>query len=368
VPVAVFPAKPCWESHFNEARVTQIKNAAILGVSGYTGAEAVRLLLSHPQIKIKALTAQRRAGRALPDLYPQFSGFDLPDVTTWQDVDWDEINVVFVALPHGASQDIVGQVAGEVETVIDLSADFRLRDPDLYMRTYGRPHTQQDLLSKAVYGLTEYARDDLRDARIVACPGCYPTCSLLSLLPAVKADMLELDSLIIDAKSGATGAGRKASDGLIYSQLTDGAHAYDIGHHRHGPEIDQMLTSVSGQDVTVSFTPHLLPMSRGMITTTYANLKKGLDFQDLRAVYEPRYCHEPFIYLESPGVVPQTRHIRGTNQFRLGLFEDRVPGSVIITGVLDNLVKGSSGQAIQNYNLTQGWNETLGLAAVALFP
>lgn len=345
-----------------------IKNAAILGASGYTGAEAVRLVTGHPRLALKALTGHSRAGQPLSDIYPNFATLGLPDVVTWQEVDWDEIDVVFACLPHGASQETIAQIIDKVETVIDLSADFRLKDPALYAETYGRSHDYHDLLSGAVYGLTEYARAELPGAKLVACPGCYPTCTLLSLLPAIDADMVEMDDIIIDAKSGVTGAGRKAITGLIYPEISDGAHAYAVGTHRHAPEIDQMLSYVSGQEVCVSFTPHLIPMNRGMITTSYLHLKPGVSFEDVKAAYHARYEGEPFIYIEPEGTAPQTRHIRASNMVRIGLFEDRRPGRIIITAVIDNLTKGSSGQAVQNYNAVQGWDETLGLTAPAVFP
>lgn len=348
--------------------MSDYKNAAILGVSGYTGAEAVRLLLGHPQIKIKALTAHSRAGQPLSNLYPQFAESGLPDVTKWDAVDWNTIDVAFACLPHGASQDIIGKIADKVETVIDLSADFRLSDPELYAQTYGRSHDNGDLLQSAVYGLTEYSRQDLKGAKLVACPGCYPTCSLLTLLPAIEAKAVSLDDIIIDAKSGVTGAGRKVKDGLLYSQLTDGAHAYGVGNHRHVPEIEQMLTKVTGKNVRVSFTPHLLPMNRGMITTIYVKLNEGMTANKLRDLYVAKYRNEPFVSVLSEGEVPHTRHVKATNMCRVGVFSDSRADRAILVGVIDNLTKGSSGQAIQNYNSTQGWNETLGLQATATFP
>ncbi len=345
-----------------------IKNAAILGASGYTGAEAVRLIMGHPRLELKALTGHSRAGQSLAEIYPNFAMLGLPDVVTWQEVDWDEIDVVFACLPHGASQETIAQIIDKVDTVIDLSADFRLKDPALYEQTYGRPHYYHKLLSGAVYGLTEYARADLPGAKLVACPGCYPTCTLLSLLPAIDADMIDLNNIIIDAKSGVTGAGRKTITGLIYPEIADGAHAYSVGNHRHAPEIDQMLSHVSEEEVCVSFTPHLIPMNRGMITTSYLQLKAGVRFQDVRDVYAARYADEPFVYMEPQGTAPQTRHVRASNYARIGLFQDRVPGRIIITSVIDNLTKGSSGQALQNYNAVQGWDETLGLGSSAVFP
>jgi len=252
--------------------------------------------------------------------------------------------------------------------IIDLSADFRLKDPALYEATYGRPHGFHALLGDAVYGLTEYAREDLIGVKLVACPGCYPTCTLLALLPGVDADMIDVADIIIDAKSGVTGAGRKALASLSFSEVADGAHAYGVGTHRHAPEIDQMLTHVSGDEVAVSFTPHLIPMNRGMIATCYVKLGDGVSIDDLRAVYEARYSDEAFVHVEAAGVVPQTRHIRASNHCRIGIFADRREGRAIIVSVIDNLTKGSSGQALQNYNVTQGWDETLGLNVQSVFP
>ena len=341
-------------------------NVAILGASGYTGAETIRLVMAHPKLELKALTGYSRAGQTLESTYPNFAGLNLPDITTWEEVNWDEIDVAFACLPHGASQETIAQIKDKVDCVIDLSADFRLKDPALYERTYGRPHNFTDLLSSAVYGLSEYARDVLPGAKLVACPGCYPTCSLLSLLPGVEADLFDLSSIIIDAKSGVTGAGRKASEALIYSEVNDGAHAYAVGTHRHAPEIDQMLGQVGQQDVMVSFTPHLIPMNRGMITTSYVSLKEGVTFEQVQKVYQQKYKDEPFISVGDN--VPQTRHIRGSNRFALSLHKDRVEGRIILIGVIDNLTKGSAGQAIQNYNLVKGWDETLGLTGLPMFP
>jgi len=341
-------------------------NIAILGASGYTGAETIRLVMGHPKLELKALTGYSRAGQALEATYPNFAGYDLPPIQKWEDVDWTGIDAVFACLPHGASQETIAQIRDKVDCVIDLSADFRIKDPSLYEKTYGRPHGFPDLLGGAVYGLTEFARDDLEGADLVACPGCYPTCSLLSILPGAEAGLFDLSTIIIDAKSGVTGAGRKAKEGLIFSEVSDGAHAYSVSSHRHAPEIDQILTRLTGQDVLVSFTPHLIPMNRGMITTTYINLSSGVSFEELKNVYQERYKVEPFVHVIDG--VPQTRHIRGSNRFVLGMFQDRVPGRVILIGVIDNLTKGSAGQAIQNYNLVRGWDETLGLTHLAVFP
>jgi len=345
-----------------------IKQAVILGASGYTGAECVRLLAGHPRIEIAALTGHSRAGQAYGDVYPNFAHLDLPDLCTVDDVDWEAVDVVFACLPHGASQDTIAKIYDRVETVIDLSADFRLSDAELYAQTYGRSHDYSDLLEKRIYGLAEFARDDLKDAKLVACPGCYPTASLLALLPAIESGLLSDAPVIIDAKSGVTGTGRKTAQALHYSEVTDGAHAYAIGNHRHTPEIEQGLTAHGGGNIAVSFTPHLIPMNRGMIATCYVELASGKTVDDLRVEYVSRYANEPFVHVEAAGTVPQTRHIKASNHCRMGIFADRVAGRAIIVSVIDNLTKGSSGQAIQNYNATQGWDETLGLMSPPVFP
>ena len=345
-----------------------MKHAAVLGASGYTGAEAVRLILGHPKLTLKAMTAHSRAGEAYSDVFRNYAGQDLPPLVKLDEVSWDEIDVVFACLPHGASQETIAKIYDRVETVIDLSADFRLSDPELYAKTYGRPHDFKELLDERVYGLSEFSRDKLQGAKLVACPGCYPTSAMLALLPALKAGLIVADQLIIDAKSGVTGAGRKATLGFAYSETSDGAQAYAIGTHRHAPEMDQGIHDFAGLTTAVRFTPHLLPMNRGMIATCHVSLKDGVSVDELRTHYEKRYESEAFVHVLAEGQVPQTRHVRGSNHCQIGIFADRTPNSAVIVSVIDNLTKGSSGQAIQNYNLTQGWDETLGLKGVGVFP
>ena len=345
-----------------------MKHAAVLGASGYTGAEAVRLILGHPKLKLAAMTAYSRAGEEYSDVFRNFAGRDLPPLTTLDEVDWNGIDVVFACLPHGASQETIAKIYDKVETVIDLSADFRLSDPELYAKTYGRPHDFTELLEDRVYGLTEFARDQLLGAKLVACPGCYPTCSMLALLPALEAGLIDPDHIIIDAKSGVTGAGRKATLAFAYSETTDGAQAYAIGTHRHAPEMDQAISDFANKNATVRFTPHLLPMNRGMIATCHVTLREGASVSDLRKHYHETYDAEAFVHILEEGQGPQTRHVRGSNHCQIGIFADRAPNSAVIVSVIDNLTKGSSGQAIQNYNATQGWDETLGLQHVGVFP
>lgn len=348
--------------------MTKILKTAILGASGYTGVECVRLILGHPHLELAALSAHSRAGEAFGDVFPSYTGMDLPRLQLWDEIDWDGIDVAFTCLPHGASQDTIAQILPKVGTVIDLSADFRLRDANVYEATYGRSHDAQDMLAGAVYGLTEFARDKLRGANLVACPGCYPTAALLTLIPAAQGGLIEMDDIIIDAKSGATGAGRKATLGLSFTELAEGAQAYGVGTHRHAPEIDQILHRVSGKQTQVSFTPHLLPMNRGEIVTIYAKLAKGQSADSVREAYAARYADEPFVHVEAKGIVPQTRHVRGSNHCRIGIFGDRRDDRIILIGVIDNLVKGSSGQAIQNLNAVMGWDEATGLGHAPLFP
>ncbi len=345
-----------------------MKHAAVLGASGYTGAEAVRLILGHPLLKLKALTAHSRAGEVYSDVFKNFEGQNLPSLVTADEVDWDLIDVVFACLPHGASQETIAKIYDRVETVIDLSADFRLADPALYAKTYGRPHEFTGLLSQRVYGLSEFARNSLKGSKLVACPGCYPTCSMLALLPGLAAGLIQSDRIIIDAKTGVTGAGRKATLNFAYSETADGAQAYGIGNHRHAPEMDQAIADFADISAKVRFTPHIVPMNRGMIATCHIELKDGVSISDLRRAYESRYADEAFVHVLAEGEVPQTRHVRGSNHCQIGIFADRTAGSAVIVSVIDNLTKGSSGQAIQNYNITQGWDETLGLTGVGVFP
>ncbi len=338
----------------------------ILGASGYTGAEAVRLILNHPKLALTALTANRFAGQAYGQVYPHMAHQNLPDLVKWQDVGWDGVDVVFACLPHGASEATIAEIARPGLTIIDLSADFRLQDAQIYAKTYGRAHTSPELLSGAVYGLTEYARSELPGASLVACPGCYPTASLLGLLPAL--DLIDVDNIVIDAKSGVSGAGRKQNLGFMYPEAAEGAHAYGVGSHRHGPEIDERIGAVLGRKPTVSFTPHLLPMNRGMIATINVGLNENVSVKDLRASFERRYQDEAFVHMEPEDIVPHTRHVRASNQCRIGVFADRNPRRAVIISVIDNLTKGSSGQAVQNLNAVMGWEETLGLGMVPVFP
>jgi len=351
----------------------QKQNAKIgvLGASGYTGAELVRLLIAHPHVAIALLTADRRAGQAMADVFPQFSPYRLPPLTALDAADWAalKLDLVFCALPHGTTQQVIKDLVARAPgtKIVDLSADFRLADPAAYARWYGHAHAAPELQQEAVYGLTEIYRSEIKAARLVANPGCYTTCAELALIPLLKAKAIDADEIVIDAKSGVTGAGRTAREDMQFAEVSEGFHAYGVGHHRHMAELDQEFSRAAGRDVIVTFTPHLVPMNRGILSTIYV---RGLNAsaQDLHALLVKAYADEPFVHVLPFGKLPQTRHVRGSNMTMIGIAQDRVAGRAIIGAVLDNLTKGASGQAVQNMNLMLGFPETAGLEQVALFP
>ena len=346
--------------------MTDKLRVAILGASGYSGADLVRLLLAHPHVEISALAGDSKAGQTMASVFPHLQFFDLPDIQRAEDVDWARIDVAFGCLPHAASEKLLSGLPESVR-IIDLSASFRLKNPEIYAAWYG-VHSAPHLLADAVYGLTEYARPDLPGARIIACPGCYPTAALLALKPLFEARQILSDDLIIDAKSGVSGAGRGLKEANLFPEVGESAHPYGVGAHRHAPEIEQELSRASGEAVTVNFTPHLLPMSRGEIVTAHVKLADGVSASDLRQTLNGRYADEPFVFLAPDGQAPSTRMVRGSNFCLINVFEDRLPGRAIIVSVIDNLIKGAAGQAVQNLNVAMGWEETLGLSRAPLFP
>jgi N-acetyl-gamma-glutamyl-phosphate reductase len=346
--------------------VDQIR-IAILGASGYTGAELLRMLTRHPAADIRVLTAERQAGKPLSDVFPHLAHLKLPDLVKIDSVDWSEIDFVFCALPHGTTQEII-QALPKTLRIVDLSADFRLSDPATYAEWYGHEHRAVDLQREAVYGLTELNRQGVRNARLVANPGCYPTATLIPLLPLLLDGLIQADDIIVDAKSGVSGAGRDAKVQNLFCEVSEGMHAYGVGRHRHMPEMEQELSLAAGKPITMAFTPHLIPMNRGEFITTYVKLAGPNTPDSLRAALAERYGNEPFIKVLPAGVVPHTKQVRGSNEVHISVFQDRLPGRAIVLSVIDNLVKGASGQAIQNMNLMTGLIETMGLEQVALFP
>jgi N-acetyl-gamma-glutamyl-phosphate reductase len=349
--------------------MTRTIRIGVLGASGYTGADLVRLAIAHPAMEVTALTANTHAGKAMAEVFPHLGFVDLPRLTTVEDADWGAVDAVFCGLPHGTTQEIARTVLDRHPNIkfIDMSADFRLRNAATYAKWYGHRHLAPDLQSEAVYGLTEHYRDAIRGARLVACPGCYPTAALTALLPLVKAGAIDANDIVIDAKSGVTGAGRGLKQNTLFSEAGEGLSPYSVGSHRHAPEIEQEVSKVAGRDVLVNFTPHLIPMSRGELVTCYVRLA-GQTPDGLRAILTEAYREEPFIRVAPAGVLPQTQNVRGSNYVQVGVIADRIPGRAIVIAVLDNLVKGSAGQAIQDFNLMFGLDETTGLMQQPLFP
>jgi N-acetyl-gamma-glutamyl-phosphate reductase len=343
----------------------------VLGASGYTGAELLRLLLRHPRVEIKLLTADRRAGQAMADVFPQFAPYELPPLTALDAADWAALglDLAFCALPHGTTQKVIKDLLARTKEtkVVDLSADFRVADPAAYARWYGHAHAAPELQKTAVYGLTEIYRADVKAARLVANPGCYTSCAELALIPLLRAKAIDPDEIVVDAKSGVTGAGRGLREDMLFAEVSEGFHAYGVGHHRHMAELDQEFSKAAGREVIVSFTPHLVPMNRGILSTIYVRGTKASP-QDLHAMLLKSYAKEPFVHVLPFGKLPQTRHVRGSNMTMIGVAADRIASRAIIGAALDNLTKGASGQAVQNMNLMLGFPETMAIDQVALFP
>ncbi|MBN8969369.1 MAG: N-acetyl-gamma-glutamyl-phosphate reductase [Rhizobiales bacterium] len=348
------------------------KKVGILGASGYTGAELVRLLLRHPRVQITMLTADRRAGQAMGDVYPQFAPYDLPRLVAIDDVDWaaEKLDLIFCALPHATTQKVLKDVLAKAPDtkIVDLSADFRLEDPAVYAKWYGHEHHALELQKEAVYGLVEFYRRDIRKARLVANPGCYTTTAQLPLIPLLKAKAIETDEIVIDAASGMTGAGRSAREEMLFSEVSDGFNAYGVGHHRHMSELDQEFSKAAGKEVIATFTPHLAPMNRGIFATIYVRGRRGKTAQDLHEILVKQYEKEPFVHVLPFGKTPHSRHVRGSNMTFIGVANDRLSGRAIIISTLDNLTKGASGQAVQNMNAMLGFPETTGIDQAPMFP
>ncbi len=339
-------------------------SVAILGASGYTGAELVRLIASHPGLRITALTGERKAGQPMAQVFAFLRHLDLPDLTRIEDVDFNAIDLAFCALPHATAQAVLRDLPAHLR-IVDLSADFRLRDPAEYQKWYGKPHAAPDLQREAVYGLTEFYRDEIRAARLVAGTGCNAALGQYLLRPLVAAGVIDLDRIILDLKCGVSGAGRALKENLLHAELSEGGQAYAVGGtHRHLGEFDQELSREAGRPVRIQFTPHLLPFNRGVLATAWLD---G-DAAELHAVLQARYCDESMIHMLPFGTTPSTHDVRGSNFVHIGVVGDRVPGRALVVGVLDNLCKGSSGQAIQNANLMLGLDETTGLMGAPVFP
>ncbi|SLN14993.1 N-acetyl-gamma-glutamyl-phosphate reductase [Roseovarius litorisediminis] len=337
---------------------------AILGASGYTGAELVRLIATHPTMEISALAANSKAGQAMADVFPHLRHLDLPELVTIDEIDFAGIDLCFCALPHKTSQEVISALPKDLK-IIDLSADFRLRDPSAYEKWYGNPHAATEMQKEAIYGLTEFYRNEIASARLVAGTGCNAATGQYILRPLIAAGVIDLDEIILDLKCGVSGAGRSLKENLLHAELSEGYHAYAVGGtHRHLGEFDQEFSAVAGREVKIQFTPHLIPANRGILATAYV---KG-DAQTVLDTLNAAYDDEPFVVVLPLGQTPSTRHVRGSNFCHIGVVADRLPGRVIVVAALDNLTKGSSGQALQNANLMLGEDETAGLMLAPVFP
>jgi len=337
---------------------------AILGASGYTGAELVRLISQHPSFEIAALSADRKAGMEMSQVFPHLRHLEMPTLCKIGEIDFSQIDLCFCALPHKTSQEVIAALPKTLK-IVDLSADFRLRDTAAYEKWYGNPHSALEQQSEAVYGLTEFYRNDIAAARLVAGTGCNAATGQFALRPLIADGVIDLDEIILDLKCAVSGAGRALKEGLLHAELSEGYNAYAIGGtHRHLGEFDQEFSKVAGREVKVQFTPHLMPANRGILATAYV---KG-DAQHIHECLAAAYTGEPFIEVLPFGEAPSTHHVRGSNFCHIGVAADRIEGRAIVIAALDNLTKGSSGQALQNANLMLGEDETSGLMMAPLFP
>jgi N-acetyl-gamma-glutamyl-phosphate reductase len=344
-------------------------NIAIVGSSGYTGGELYRILLHHPGVTVTTVTSEKSAGKPLTDIFPHLLG--LTDLIC-EPLDPESIakkaNFVFLALPHVTAQAAAYRFHKLGVKVVDLSADYRLADAAVYEKWYEHSHQYPDLLKSAVYGLPELHREKIRKASLVANPGCYPTSAILGLAPAIAKDMIDVSTIVVDSTSGVSGAGRSVSLAHHYPEVNEGFMAYKVGTHRHTPEIEQEISLIAGAAVTLSFTPHLAPMNRGILSTIYGKLTAPVDTEQLHAAYHAFYEIEPFVRVLPPGQYPNVRNVRGSNFCDIGVYADDRTGRAVIVTAIDNLVKGASGQAVQNMNLMMGFAETAGLKFAGLFP
>jgi N-acetyl-gamma-glutamyl-phosphate reductase len=343
----------------------------IVGGTGYTGVELLRLLVNHPQAEVAVITSRAEAGVKVADIYPSLRGYiDLaftePDVGVL-----GELDVVFFATPHGVAQSMMPALMNTKARIIDLSADFRIRDVSLWEKWYNQPHGASDLVAQAVYGLPEVNRAAIKTAKLIACPGCYPTATQLGFLPLLEKNLVDPARLIANAASGASGAGRQGKIDNLLAEVSDSFKAYGADGHRHLPEIEQGLSDMQPEGaapVSLTFVPHLLPIIRGIHATLYATALDAKNLPDLQALYEARYANEPFVDVMPVGVLPQTRSVKGSNICRISVLRPQNRDTIVVLSVIDNLTKGASGQAIQNMNIMFGFEETAGLNVVALLP
>lgn len=343
--------------------------AGIIGATGYTGVELVRLLSCHPQVELQVLTSRSYADQNIAAIYPSLLGkvnMNCSEQDTGQVI--AQCDVVFVALPHGHSVPVVQEAVEQGKKVVDLGADFRFRDAKIYEEWYQLEHQAPELAASAVYGLPELYREEIKSASVIANPGCYPTASILALAPVLKKGLVNPQTIIIDAKSGVSGAGRKATLTTHFGEANENVNPYGVAGHRHTPEIEQELMAIAGEELQVSFTPHLMPMTRGILATCYATLNRKVSEKDLREAYKEFYAGEPFVHLLSEGQWPHTKWVYGSNRCLINLTIDSRTNRLIVCSVIDNLVKGAAGQAVQNMNLMFGLPETAALDFNGIYP
>ena len=341
-----------------------MKSIAILGASGYTGAELARIIATHPGMRIVALSGDRKAGMSMGEVFPHLRHLGLPDLVKIEEIDFSNVDLAFCALPHATSQAVIAELPRDLK-VVDLSADFRLRDPAEYEKWYGKPHSAVELQREAVYGLTEFYRDEIRGARLCAGTGCNAAAGQYAIRPLIEAGVIDLDEIVIDLKAGVSGAGRSLKENLLHAELSGGTMPYSAGgKHRHLGEFDQEFSLLAGRPVRIQFTPHLMPFNRGILVDAYVRGEP----QAIHAALAKRYADETFLEVLPFGALPSTRSIAGSNFVHIGVIGDRIPGRAVVMVTLDNLTKGSSGQAIQNANLMLGLPETEGLMLAPVFP
>lgn len=345
-----------------------MKRVGIIGASGYTGAELARILCNHPEVELTVATSRQYAGQPLARVFPSLQG---KTALICEDVALDGIveraDLFFTAVPHKTAMGIVPQLLAAGRKVVDLSADFRIHDAAVYEQWY-QPHSAREYLPEAIYGLPEIHRVQIKQARLVANPGCYPTSIILALAPLLKEGLIRPETIIADSKSGASGAGRAAQTGTLFCEVADGFRAYKVAAHRHTPEIEQELGLLAGQPLTISFTPHLVPMSRGIFSTVYAAAGRPCTNDELHDLYRTFYSNEHFVRVCDRDQLPATQYVRGSNYCDLAPRYDARTGRIIVLAVIDNIMKGASGQAVQNMNLMAGFGEQTGLASAPLFP
>ena len=341
----------------------------IIGSTGYAGGELVRLLMNHKEAEIKWFGSRSYVDKKYADVYQNF--FQIVDDKCMDDnmeALANEVDVIFTATPQGLCASLVNEDILNKVKIVDLSADFRIKDVATYESWYGIEHKSPQFIEEAVYGLCEINREDIKNARLIANPGCYPTCSTLSIYPLAKEGLIDMSTVIIDAKSGTSGAGRGAKVDNLYCEVNENIKAYGVANHRHTPEIEEQLSYASGEEVLLNFTPHLVPMNRGILITAYATLKKDVTYEEIKAIYDKYYANEKFVRVLEKDVCPQTKWVEGSNYVDVNFKIDPRTKRIIMMGAMDNLVKGAAGQAVQNMNLMFGLNESEGLELIPMFP